>query len=144
MRALAFALAALTGVTAGAMAQTASDEPNVQRGRVETFGPKGRLFSAGPTGRFFLLSRQSFTAEHGAGYTGDFRIVTDGTMPAEWRLGYEIICNSVRAGYRSVQVIDRDKATQDTSPASGPRTGAAKEVQNLYWAACRSRFLRFR
>ena len=110
-----------------------------------TVGASGRLFSDGPAGRFFLLSRQSFAAEHAGGFSGAFRIEEAGTK-AERRLTYEAICASERPGYRNVTVIGPDKSTRDVHPMSETQKPAPayRDMHNLYWAACRKQFRRFR
>ncbi len=145
--ACAIVVFALTSLPAVARAEDASDEPPVERGKVEAFGATGRLFDTDGRSRFFLLSRQPFAAEHGAGFSGEFRIVTQGATPAQQTSDYEVICDSTRTGYHPLRVKGPG-GTRDSyvlpDVSHRPATGGARAMYNLYWAACRKQFGKFR
>lgn len=129
------------------MAQTAGgDEPNVELGKVETFGPQGRVFATEGARQLVLMSRQSYAAEHAAGFAGTFRVIEGGTQRV---YRYEAVCNSERKGYRLVRATLEGAKEQDEaySASIDEKLKAPKQVEkaayNLYWAACRKQFRRF-
>jgi hypothetical protein len=144
---LAFACLALLTLRVAAQATDESDEPPVELGKIESFGPQGRVFATDRSGKLFLLSRQSYAAEHGAGFTGEFRVV-EGTEQRLYR--YETVCASERKGYRLVRATAPGAKEPDPaySASIDERLKAPKPAEqaayNLYFAACRKLFRRFK
>jgi hypothetical protein len=120
-----------------------------EMGAPQTYGTDGRLFSAG-TIDYFLLSRRSYLTEDSSGYEGQVRAVRK--YPGG---GYEIKLKDFTARCIApfdniVQIAWSDPAQQGSkhvvpvkNPAKFPRQDA-KESYNLYWAACRNVFQKFK
>lgn len=123
------------------------DEPNVELGKVETFGPRGRLFATEGARKLVLMSRQSYGAEHATGFAGTFRVI-EGSTQRDYR--YETVCASERKGYRLVRATLEGAKEQDEAYSANvnERLKAPKQAEkaayNLYFAACRRQFGRFK
>ena len=148
VRLLAVGLIGLALLPGSGTAQTAEDDgPPVELGKVETYGPQGRVFAVEGTRKLVLMTRQSYAAEHGAGFAGMFR-VTDGGAQRVYR--YEAVCASERKGCRLVRATLEGAKQQDEaySTSIDETLKAPKQVEkaayNLYFAVCRKQFRRFR
>jgi hypothetical protein len=145
VRVLPLALVAFALLPGSVAAQ--NDEPNVELGKVESFGPRGRVFATEGTRELVLMTRQSYVAEHGAGFAGAFRVIEGGTQRV---YRYETVCASERKGYRLVRATQEGAKEQDEAYSASideaikaPKP-AEKAVYNLYFAACRKQFMRFK
>lgn len=119
-------------------------------GELESFGQDGRLYSMG-SDEFYLVSRQTYGTEDSVGYQGQIRIVKK--YPGG---GYEIKMMDYIARCRAVDgdtmimLKDTGKGEDEFTknmvsvrPEQAP--GAAKkDAYNLFWAACRSQFRKFK
>ena len=153
MRLLPLTLLLITLMPAAVAAQgSKSDEPHVKYGKVERFGPKGRVFATDGARKLVLRWRRSYAAEHGAGFIGEFRVIESTTprISTERAYRFETVCASQRKGYRLVRATadgakDPDEAYSMSVDETNRKPGAAeKAAYNLYYAACRKKFLRFR
>jgi hypothetical protein len=113
----------------------------------EEYGADGRLFSSG-SDEYFLLSKTSDQRENSSGYRGQTRVVH------HFRTGgFEVLMKDYTAwcvtadNYPSVSwSTTGDANTPVTIPIrsmSKPKS-QQKESYNLYWAACRGKFRRFK
>ena len=119
-----------------------------QLGEIKNFGDDGRLFSSGGID-YYLLSVQSYMSEDSTGYLGSVRAVKK--YPGG---GYEIKLKDYSARCiapfdRGVQVTwsEPGKENSVSVPIDNPDRRPApetKESYNLYWAACRQQFRRFK
>lgn len=119
-------------------------------GPLQTYGADGRLFSSSISSDYFLLSRQSYITEDSSGYGGDVRIVRKYEGG-----GFEIILKQYTARCaapfdNSVQIIWSDPGDEANSTTvnvanAGRSPGAdQKDSYNLYWAACKGQFRKFK
>lgn len=120
-------------------------------GEPERFGENGRAFSVGQND-YYLLSRRSYISEDSRGYEGQIRQVKK--YPGG---GYEIkirdfLARCVAPFDNMTYVIWFEPGEQDQgkgtsvdikNPASLP-SPRLKDSYNLYWAACRNTFGKFK
>lgn len=119
-----------------------------QFGEMKNFGDDGRLFSSGSID-YYLLSIQSYMSEDSTGYRGSVRAVKK--YPGG---GYEIKLKDYSARCvapfdHMVQIVWSEPGKDDSVPVAiknpaKPPTPDTKESYNLYWAACRGQFQRFK
>jgi hypothetical protein len=118
-----------------------------QLGEVKAFGDNGRLFSPGSID-YYLLSIQSYMTEDSTGYLGSVRAVKK--YPGG---GYEIKIKDYSARCVApfdhiVQITWSEPGTENSVsvPINPDKRPAAdtKESYNLYWAACRGQFQKYK
>jgi hypothetical protein len=118
-------------------------------GQVETFGSDGRQFSSAQID-YYLLTRQRYVSEDSSGYQGDVRAVKK--FPGG---GYEIVLkryiarcsapvdNQVYVSWSNPGEESNPHTVSIKNPGKFPGQGA-KESYNLFWAACRGQYRKFK
>jgi len=140
------ALALLLGANVTAIDPSLAQEV----GTLQSYGTDGRLFSTGEID-YFLLSRQSYGTEDSIGYTGQIRIVKKYAGD-----GFEIQMRDYTARCTSydenIYVMWSEAGKGDSgegrmvdikTPNRLARP-AVKDSYNLYWAACKGQFRKFK
>jgi hypothetical protein len=118
-------------------------------GDLKSYGQSGRLYSAGQAD-YYLLSRQSGGTEDSAGYIGQIRIVEkyDGGAYEESIKNYTARCNAFdKRVYVAIVEQGKEFDLSDSIDIKNPERhpGKAKVAYyNLYWAACRTIFQKFK
>ena len=116
--------------------------------KIEFFGEQGKLFSETADDKLYLMDKSAFSTEDTTGFEGRVRIqhnYPEGGYEIKFK-AYTAVCSGV--GIEPyISLKDEHAASSDsmfTITNPGMPHPKNKSYVNLYWAACKGQFRKFR